>query len=285
MNLWGQVNKFLENLSEGTRSVMSHYFLTSSISQLITVKFWAEFIAWFHFCKRLKRITFVFFAKWKKNKFHAVIKHLHMKSLTPKEIKAELDSIHLHQRLRLYTIGWMNLNVVVHPHVMHFVRDVQLRLQRQKSSIKSTILFWLIDEWKCASLLRPQVHHMTVIPILHEQLDMKKQDGCRVCWLWTISTGSHVPDINGQIQWIPFELLFHPAYSPDLVPCDYFLFPNLKKWFGGKRPSESNSSSKQRFILKDWTNHIIRTAWKSWRIVGSMNRTERRLCWEIKMNR
>jgi len=28
----GQVNKFLENLSEGTRNVMSHYFLTSSIS-------------------------------------------------------------------------------------------------------------------------------------------------------------------------------------------------------------------------------------------------------------
>ena len=32
-----------------------------------------------------------------------------------------------------------------------------------------------------------------------------------------------------------YELLSHSAYSPDLVPCDYFLFPNLKKWFGGKR--------------------------------------------------
>jgi len=32
-----------------------------------------------------------------------------------------------------------------------------------------------------------------------------------------------------------YELLPHPAYSSDLVPCDYFLFPNLKKWFGGKR--------------------------------------------------
>ncbi|KAG5345811.1 SETMR methyltransferase, partial [Acromyrmex charruanus] len=26
-----------------------------------------------------------------------------------------------------------------------------------------------------------------------------------------------------------YELLSHPAYSPDLAPCDYFLFPNLKK--------------------------------------------------------
>ncbi|KAG5333415.1 SETMR methyltransferase, partial [Acromyrmex charruanus] len=32
-----------------------------------------------------------------------------------------------------------------------------------------------------------------------------------------------------------YELLLHPAYSPDLVTCDYFLFPNLKKCFGGKR--------------------------------------------------
>ena len=25
------------------------------------------------------------------------------------------------------------------------------------------------------------------------------------------------------------ELIRHPAYSPDLAPSDYFLFPNLKK--------------------------------------------------------
>jgi histone-lysine N-methyltransferase SETMAR len=30
-------------------------------------------------------------------------------------------------------------------------------------------------------------------------------------------------------------LLPHAPYSPDLAPSDYFLFPNLKKWLGGKR--------------------------------------------------
>jgi len=68
--------------------------------------------------------------------------------------------------------NWVNdLNVVV-PHMMHLVH-VQLRLLRQKSSIKSTILFWLIDEWKCTSLLKLQAYG-TVISILHKQLDMKK---------------------------------------------------------------------------------------------------------------
>jgi len=32
-----------------------------------------------------------------------------------------------------------------------------------------------------------------------------------------------------------YELLSHPPYSLDLAPCDFFLFPNMKKWLGGKR--------------------------------------------------
>ena len=34
---------------------------------------------------------------------------------------------------------------------------------------------------------------------------------------------------------LKFELLPHAPYSPNLAPSDYFLFPNLKKWFGGRR--------------------------------------------------
>ena len=37
-----------------------------------------------------------------------------------------------------------------------------------------------------------------------------------------------------EFRYVPLELLPHPAYSPDLAPY-YFLFSNLKKWFGGKR--------------------------------------------------
>ncbi|KAL7726572.1 hypothetical protein ACLKA6_010437 [Drosophila palustris] len=32
-----------------------------------------------------------------------------------------------------------------------------------------------------------------------------------------------------------YEILPNPPYSPDLAPCDYYLFPNLKKWLGGKK--------------------------------------------------
>lgn len=38
-----------------------------------------------------------------------------------------------------------------------------------------------------------------------------------------------------KIHELKFELIPHPPYSPDLAPSDYYLFPNLKKWLGGKR--------------------------------------------------
>lgn len=36
-----------------------------------------------------------------------------------------------------------------------------------------------------------------------------------------------------------YEILPHPPYSPDLAPCEFFLFPNMKKWLGGKRFSSN----------------------------------------------
>ena len=38
----------------------------------------------------------------------------------------------------------------------------------------------------------------------------------------------------GAVEWNEYELIPHPAYSPDLAPSDYFLFPNLKKDFSGR---------------------------------------------------
>ena len=32
-----------------------------------------------------------------------------------------------------------------------------------------------------------------------------------------------------------YELRPQPSYSPDSATSDYFLFPNLMKWLGGKR--------------------------------------------------
>nr|XP_033783950.1 histone-lysine N-methyltransferase SETMAR-like [Geotrypetes seraphini] len=38
-----------------------------------------------------------------------------------------------------------------------------------------------------------------------------------------------------------FKLIPHPPYSPDLAPCDFFLFPNLKKWLSRKKFSSDSA--------------------------------------------
>lgn len=41
--------------------------------------------------------------------------------------------------------------------------------------------------------------------------------------------------VAAKLHELRYELLPHPPYSPDLAPCDFFLFPNLKTWLAGKK--------------------------------------------------
>jgi len=36
------------------------------------------------------------------------------------------------------------------------------------------------------------------------------------------------PAAMAKLHELGFELIPHPPYSPDLTPCDFFLFPNFK---------------------------------------------------------
>jgi len=57
----------------------------------------------------IKANNLCIFCKMKKNEFHAVIKHLHMKDSTPKEIKVELDNVHSTSTPAFATIyNWVN---------------------------------------------------------------------------------------------------------------------------------------------------------------------------------
>jgi len=70
-----------------------------------------------------------------------------------------------------------------------------------------------------------------------------------------------------------YELLPHP-YSPDLAPCDYFLFSNLKKWFRGKK-----FTTREQLIAE--TETYFEGLDKSYYSNGKENQmyqAERRLC-------
>ncbi|XP_032676157.1 histone-lysine N-methyltransferase SETMAR-like [Odontomachus brunneus] len=46
------------------------------------------------------------------------------------------------------------------------------------------------------------------------------------------------------------EFLLHPPYFPDLAPCNFYLFPNLKRWLQGKRfaPNEEVESETDAYF-------------------------------------
>ena len=56
--------------------------------------------------------------------------------------------------------------------------------------------------------------------------------------LFTIEQKQRREDVE-----LKFELLPHAPYSPDLASSDYFLFPNLKKWLGGRRFTNNEESA------------------------------------------
>jgi len=71
-----------------------------------------------------------------------------------------------------------------------------------------------------------------------------------------------------KLDQLRFELVAHP-HSPDLAPSDYYLFPNLKRWFQGKRFTSRKSSRKPRRISKAWTFRTTEKISKCWKIAIS----------------
>ncbi|UYV73968.1 hypothetical protein LAZ67_11001635 [Cordylochernes scorpioides] len=56
-----------------------------------------------------------------------------------------------------------------------------------------------------------------------------------------------------------FEVLEHPAYSPDLAPSDYFLFGLLKKELKGKRFDSDEDVQK---VVQDYFHTLPKSAYK-----------------------
>jgi histone-lysine N-methyltransferase SETMAR len=51
-----------------------------------------------------------------------------------------------------------------------------------------------------------------------------------------------------------WEVFEHPAYSPELAPSDFHLFPKLKEFFGGRRFKSGEEVKKD--AVKEWLNGL-----------------------------
>ena len=61
-----------------------------------------------------------------------------------------------------------------------------------------------------------------------------------------------------------YELIPHPAYSPDLAPSDFFLFPNLKKDIRG---CHFRSDEEVVTEVEEWVNGKEPDFFSSWMMV------------------
>jgi histone-lysine N-methyltransferase SETMAR len=58
---------------------------------------------------------------------------------------------------------------------------------------------------------------------------------------------------QAMLQEFCWEVFEHPAYSPDLAPSDFHLFPNLKEFLGGRR---FKSEEEVKDAVKEWLNGL-----------------------------
>jgi len=55
---------------------------------------------------------------------------------------------------------------------------------------------------------------------------------------------------RAKLRELRYKLVAHPPYSPDLVPCDFFLFPKLKKELSEKKICSEVMDAADRFFYE-----------------------------------
>lgn len=166
-----------------------------------------------------------------------MIKFLHLKGKKTQEIKDELDSV--------YGEASPSFTTVKH-WVAEYKRGRTSILDEERSGrpktattdemvdlVHQTVMedrrLTVKDIAEACGISSERVHK-----ILHQDLDMRKLSARWVPRLLTIDQKRVRADMS-KLNELKFELLPHPPYSPDLAPSDFFLFPNLKKFLGGKK--------------------------------------------------
>jgi hypothetical protein len=58
----------------------------------------------------------------------------------------------------------------------------------------------------------------------------------------------------------------HPAYSPDMAPCDFFLFPKIKLKLKGRRfDTTEEIQAESQSVLDTLTEQDFQEAFQKWR--------------------
>ncbi|EGI66262.1 FLJ37770-like protein [Acromyrmex echinatior] len=99
--------------------------------------------------------------------------------------------------------------------------------------------------------------------ILHNNFNMKKVCAKMVPKILTFEQ----QEARKNLSKYSISVLDHPPYSPDLAPCDFYLFPKVKSALKGTR-FESVEAVKEKAarVLKELTEEDFQHCFKQWKI-------------------
>ncbi|KAG5316741.1 SETMR methyltransferase, partial [Acromyrmex insinuator] len=173
-----------------------------------------------------------------KNKFRAVIKHLHMKVNEFKRGRGPSKPA---------------------PKKVKIVKSVGNVMATQM--INGDYYAALLDRFN--NILKKKRPHLTKKKVLSHQNNAR----VHTC-----------PAPMAKFNEFRYELLPHPAYLSDLASCDYFLFRNLKKWFGGKRFTTRKQLIAEIEVYFEGLDKLFGRLKKVGESLDQVYRAERRLC-------
>jgi histone-lysine N-methyltransferase SETMAR len=99
---------------------------------------------------------------------------------------------------------------------------------------------------------RQSTHYVALLDKLKQQLVSKRRGKLSkgILFLQDNATPHKAAITHQKLEDLQFEVLKHPAYSPDLAPSDYYLFPNLKEHRTFSSINETTLAADGRFAAQ-----------------------------------
>ncbi|UYV71584.1 hypothetical protein LAZ67_8003772 [Cordylochernes scorpioides] len=124
-----------------------------------------------------------------------------------------------------------------------------------ESCMSQKNIYKWVNEFKngritCTDIERPGRPSVTATPSTINAVENLILEDRKIS-IFTIGNAAYINHVKLYLQIIKlgFEVLEHPAYSPDLAPSDYFLFGLLKKELKGKRFDSDEDVQKGLYIF------------------------------------
>lgn len=127
----------------------------------------------------------------------------------------------------------------------------------------------LLTEWLPEGATVNQHYYIQVLKTLRERVRRKRPQLYQDGWLLHQDNAPCHTAINVKrfLAEKNIPVLEHPPYSPDLAPCDYWLFPKIKSLMKGRRfNSIEAAKTRTTELLQVLTSEDLQGCFAQWKI-------------------